>query len=319
MRAVEVTKHGGPQVLAVREVPDPVAGAGQVVVEVAAVDVLFVDTRIRAGWGKEWFQVEPPYVPGNGVAGVVREIGADVDGSWAGRRVLAYTGDNGGMSPTGGYAERAVVQVSALVPVPDRLGLPEALTLLHDGPMVVGTLKTANVRPGERVLITSAGGSLGTLLVPMLKAEGAVVVGAAKGARKLDFIREWGADEAVDYSGPEWTDQVGAVDVVLDGAGGDIGTAAYQLVRPGGRFLAYGSSAGDFAKTEPAREGVTVVPILDVGKGVDRPMAVVEMLAKAADGSITPLVGQTFPLDKAVEAHEAIEARRTVGKTLLLP
>ena len=319
MRAVEVTRHGGPDVLAVRDLPDPVADAGQVVVEVAAVDVLFVDTSIRAGWGKEWFRVEPPYVPGNGVAGVVREVGEGVAESWLGRRVLAYTGENGGTSPTGGYAERAVVDVAAVVPVPDRLGLPEALTLLHDGPMVVGTLRTANVRPGERVLITGAGGSLGTLLVPMLKAAGAVVVGAARGARKLGFIRDWGADEAVDYTGPEWTDQVGAVDVVLDGTGGDIGTAAYQLVRPGGRFLAYGSSAGEFAKTEPARDGVTAISILDIGKDVDRPAAVVDMLAKAAAGTITPLVGQTFPLDKAVAAHKAIAARQTVGKTLLLP
>ncbi|MFC4854124.1 zinc-binding dehydrogenase [Actinophytocola glycyrrhizae] len=319
MRIVEVTEHGGPEVLAVRAVPDPVAGADQVVVGVAAVDVLFVDTRIRAGWGKEWFRVEAPYVPGNGVAGVVREVGAGVDESWTGRRVLAYTGENNGMTPTGGYAERAVVHVSALVPVPDRLGLPEALTLLHDGPMAMGTLRTAAVRPGERVLITGAGGSLGTLLVPMLKAAGAVVVGAAKGARKLDFIREWGADEAVDYAVPGWTERVGPVDVVLDGTGGEIGTAAYQLVRPGGRFLAYGSSAGDFATTEPAREGVTVVSILDIGKDVDRLGGVAEMLEKAVAGTITPLVGQTFPLDKAVAAHEAIEARQTVGKTLLLP
>lgn len=319
MRAVEVTKHGGTEVLALRELPEPAASAGQVVIDVAAVDVLFVDTRIRSGWGKEWFHVEPPYVPGNGVAGVVREVGDGVDESWVGRRVLAYTGENDGMTPTGGYAERAVVALSKVVPVPDRLGLPEALTLLHDGPTVAGVLRTANVRAGERVLITGASGGLGTLLVPMLKAAGAVVIGAANGSRKLDFVREWGADEAVDYSMPDWTEQVGDVDVVLDGAGGDLGTAAYGLVRPGGRFLAYGSSAGDFATTEPAREGVTVVPILDIGKSVDGHAAVVEMLAKAADGTITPLVGQTFPLEKAAEAHEAIEARQTVGKTLLLP
>jgi NADPH2:quinone reductase len=319
MRAVEVTRHGGPEVLAVRELPDPVASENQVVVEVTAVDVLFVDTRIRAGWGKEWFRVEPPYVPGNGVAGTIREVGANVDESWLGRRVLAYTGENGGMTPTGGYAERAAVHLSDVVPVPDRLALPEALTLLHDGPMVVGTLNTANVQPGERVLITGAGGSLGTLLIPMLKAQGAVVVAAAKGDRKLDFVREWGADEAVDYAKPNWPDKVGPVDVVLDGTGGDIGTTAYGLVSPGGRFLAYGSSAGEFATTEPAREGVTVVPILDIAKGVDRPAAITEMLEKAAAGEITPLVGQTFPLDKAVAAHEAIEARQTVGKTLLLP
>jgi NADPH:quinone reductase len=319
MRAVEVTKFGGPEVLVLRELPDPVAGPGQMVIDVAAVDVLFVDSRLRAGWGKEWFQLKPPYVPGNGVAGVVRSVGSDVDGAWIGRRVLAHTGENGGMTPIGGYAEQATAEVSDVEPVPDQLGLPEALTLLHDGPTVVLALSSANVRPGERVLVNAASGSLGTLLVPMLKAAGAVVIGAARGARKLDFIREWGADQAVDYSEPGWTDQVGEVDVVFDGTGGDIGSAAYTLLRPGGRFLAYGSSAGEFPKTEPAREGVTVVGILEMGKDVDKRAALTEMLAKAAAGEITPLVGQTFPLDQVWAAHEAIETRQTVGKTLLLP
>ncbi|HEX6352285.1 zinc-binding dehydrogenase [Actinophytocola sp.] len=318
MRAVEVKRFGGPDVLTVRELPDPVAGPGQVVVDVAAVDVLFVDTRIRSGWGKEWFTVEPPYVPGNGAAGVVASVGSEVDKSWLGRRVLAHTGENNGMTPVGAYAERAVVATSALTPVPDRLALPEALTLLHDGPTVVALLEKAAVRPGERVLVNAASGSLGTLLVPALKAAGAEVIGAARGTRKLDFIREWGADDAVDYSIPGWTDRVGPVDVVFDGSGGDIGTAAYALVRPGGRFLAYGSSAGEFPKTEPAREGVTVVAILDVSKGVDMRAALTDMLEKAAAGAVTPLVGQTFPLDQARAAHEAVEARQTVGKTLLL-
>lgn len=319
MRAVEVTKFGGPEVMALRDLPDPVAGPGQVVIDVAAVDVLFLDPRLRAGWGKEWFQLDPPYVPGNGVAGVVRSVGSDVDDAWIGRRVLAHTGANGGMTPTGAYAEQAAADVSDVEPVPDQLGLPEALTLLHDGPTVVLALSSANVQPGERVLVNAASGSLGTLLVPMLKAAGAVVIGAARGARKLDFIREWGADQAVDYSLPGWTDQVGEVDVVFDGAGGDIGSAAYTLLRPAGRFLAYGSSAGEFPKTEPAREGVTVVGILEMGKGVDKRGALTEMLAKAAAGEITPLVGQTFPLDQVWAAHEAIETRQTVGKTLLLP
>lgn len=319
MRVVEVTRYGGPEVLAVRELPDPTAGPGQVIIDVAAVDVLFVDTRIRAGWGKEWFSVEPPYVPGNGVAGVVRSVGPGADEAWIGQRVLAYTGENNGMTPIGGYAEQAVVAESVLEPVPDQVGLPEALTLLHDGPMVVSALATAKVRPGERVLVNAASGSLGTLLVPALKAAGAEVIGAARGNRKLDFIREWGADDAVDYSLPNWTDRVGEVDVVFDGSGGDIGTAAYTLVRPGGRFLAYGSSAGDFANTEPPREGVTVFGILEVGKDIDRPAALREMLEQTAAGTVTPLVGQTFPLEKAVAAHEAIEARQTVGKTLLLP
>lgn len=319
MRAVEVTRFGGPEVLTLRELPDPVAGPGQLVVDVAAVDVLFVDAKLRRGWGQEWFSVEPPYVPGNGVAGTVRSVGPGVDDSWVGRRVLAHTGKNNGMTPVGGYAEQAAVAVSDVEPVPAKLGLPEALTLLHDGPTAVFALSSADVRPGERVLVNAASGSLGTLLVPMLKAAGAEVIGAARGKRKLDFIQEWGADDAVDYSLPDWTSKVGEVDVVFDGSGGDIGSAAYPLLRPGGRFLAYGSSAGEFPKTEPAREGVTVFSIREIGKGLDKRLVLKQMLEKAAAGEITPLVGQTFPLDQARAAHEAIQARQTVGKTLLLP
>lgn len=318
MRVVEVTKFGGPEVLTVRELADLEAGPGQVLIDVVAVDVLYVDTSIRAGWGREWFTVTPPYVPGNGVAGVVRAVGSGVDTTWVGRRVLAYTGENGGMTPIGGYAEQAVVADGDIVRVPDRLGLPEALTLLHDGPMVVSAMTTAEVKPDERVLVLAAGGGLGTLLVPMLKDVGATVIGAARGARKLDFVREWGADHAVDYSTPDWTAAVGDVDVVFDGAGGDLGTAAFGLVRPGGRFLAYGSSAGGFATTEPPRPGVTAIDILAIGKGLDRRAGLTEMLAKAVDGTVAPLVGQTFPLAEAAAAHEAIAARETVGKTLLV-
>jgi len=312
MRAVEVTRFGGPEVLAVRELPDPVADAGQAVIDVAAADVLFVDTSLRTGWGGEWFSLTPPYVAGNGVAGVVRSVGAGVDPSWVGRRVLAQTGSNGGMSPQGGYASQAAVAESELVAVPDRLAFPEALALLHDGPTVISILDAAELTAGQRVLITAAGGGLGTLLVPLAKAAGAEVIGAARGKRKLDFVREWGADQVVDYSEPDWTSGIDPVDVVLDGAGGELGATALALLRPGGRLLSYGSSAGDFVT------GPQVVGILELGEGLDRRAALEEMLSRAVAGEIAPLVGQTFPLEHAADAHVAIAARETVGKTLLL-
>lgn len=320
MRAVEVTKFGGPEVLTIREMPDLAAGPGQAVIDVAAADVLFVDTAIRSGWGKEWFSVTPPYVAGNGVAGTVRAVGDGVDKSWVGRRVLAQTGENG-MSPSGGYAEQAVVTAADLAPVPDRLGLPEALALLHDGPTVQSILRKADLKPGLRVLITAAGGSLGTLLVPLAKAAGAEVVGAARGRRKLDFVQEWGADRVVDYSDPDWTVDLPEVDVVLDGAGGDLGGTAFALIKPGGRLIAYGSPGGEFAKVDPAeaaRRDVRVVDILELGKDMEHGRLLAEMLDRAVAGEITPLVGQTFPLDQARAAHEAIAGRETVGKTLLL-
>ena len=111
MRVIEVERFGGPEVLVAAEAPDPVAGPGQVIVEVAAADVLFLDTMIRGGRATAFFDQRPPYVPGNGVAGRVAATGPGVDAGWAGRAVIAHTGERGG---NGGYAERAAVPVDAL-------------------------------------------------------------------------------------------------------------------------------------------------------------------------------------------------------------
>jgi NADPH2:quinone reductase len=131
VRAIQVDRYGGPEVLEVAGVADPVAGPRQVMVEVAAADVLFLDCQIRGGWG-EMFGVVPPYVPGNGVAGVVVSLGDGVGRRWLGRQVVAVTAAAG---PQGGYAERAVVSESGLVEVPgDPDLLRQGLSLLHDGP-----------------------------------------------------------------------------------------------------------------------------------------------------------------------------------------
>src|SRR2546421_820098 len=110
MRVIEATEFGGPEVLVPVDAPDPVAGPGQVVVDVAVADTLFVDTQIRRGWGREHFTVQPPYVPGNGVAGVVSSVGDGADPDWIGRRVVAHTGERGGHggdAPRGGGAPPA--------------------------------------------------------------------------------------------------------------------------------------------------------------------------------------------------------------------
>ncbi|MFD2355844.1 alcohol dehydrogenase catalytic domain-containing protein [Nonomuraea ferruginea] len=138
-----MTTFGDPEVLVARDAPDPVAGPGQVLIEVVAVDVLFLDTQLRAGWGQGFFPVEPPYVPGDGVAGTVVAIGEGVDPGWTGRRVVARTGKpvhEGSpiLAPVGGYATKAVARTETLVEIPDALGPHEALALLHDGPTGMG-------------------------------------------------------------------------------------------------------------------------------------------------------------------------------------
>ncbi|WP_405057262.1 zinc-binding dehydrogenase [Kribbella sp. NBC_01505] len=315
MRAVRVARFGGPEVLEVVEVPEPAAGAGEVLIDVEAAEVLFLDTQLRAGWGQEYFKLEPPIVLGAGVAGVVRSVGAGVDGGLVGRRVIAGTAGVGAYDG-GGYAEQSVVPASEVFPVPGGLELTTALAALHDGATALSQLDLATVSAGERVLITAAAGSLGSWLIPLLSATGATVVAAARGAAKLERARELGAHETVDYSVAGWSDGLEGVDVVFDGAGGEIGRAAYAITRPGGRFLGYGAASGDFAGADH-RDDVTVVGIYqpDPVAWRELPRRALQLLA---DRSLTPLIGQTFPLAEAAAAHAAIDSRATVGKTLLI-
>ncbi len=328
MRAIQVSRYGGPEVLEVVDVPDPEAGPGQVTVDVAVADVLFVDSQIRSGTAGGWFEIALPYIPGNGVGGTVASVGADVDPSWVGRRVVGRI--NGvGQQPAGGYVERAAVDVEHLLVVPDGLSIPEATTVLHDGSTALLAFDRAAVKPGDWVLVNAAGGSLGSQLIPMAKAAGARVIGAARGTRKLYAARSWGADAAVDYTEPDWADQVLAiteghgVDVIFDGAGGAAGQTAYLLAASGARLLAYGASSGAFVEVDPAdaaARGVEVVGIMDIGADEDPAesrRSLERLLDNAAAGTVTLHVGQTFPLAEAAAAHAAIEARETVGKTLL--
>jgi NADPH2:quinone reductase len=322
MRIIQVSELGGPEVLVPASVPDPVAGPGQVVVEAAACDVLYIDTAIRAGRGP--FPVTPPYVPGNGLAGHVAAVGEGVDAGWLGRPVAASTGGPGGW---GGYVSRALVPVENLIPVPDGLGPVEAAALLHDGRAAIGLLDRAPMRADTRVLITAAAGGAGSILVQLAHAAGAHVAAAVRGERKRRLVDELGADVVVDYGEQDWTgrlrDATGDFDVVFDGAGGEVGRGAFELTARDGWFCGWGAPGGGFATVGPeaARErGVHLHGIEQVQYAPDEGRGrTARALAEAAAGRIRPTIGQTFPLEKAADAHAAIAARTVVAKTLLIP
>jgi NADPH2:quinone reductase len=177
-------------------------------------------------------------------------------------------------------------------------------------------MRGAEVAARETVLVEAAAGGVGSLLVQLARNAGARVIAAAGGERKLALARELGADAAVDYTRDGWTDGLGPVDVAFDGVGGAIGRAAFDLVRPGGRFYPFGMASGAFAQL-PDRDGVTVV------RGgrpdpADQLALTRAALAEAAAGRLRSVIGQRFPLERAADAHAAIEARATVGKTLLV-
>jgi NADPH2:quinone reductase len=325
MRAIEVRRFGAPDVLQVADLADPAPGPEQVVVAAGACDVLFVDTMIRSGAGASYFPIKPPYVPGNGVGGTVVAVGESVGREWLGRRVAAHTGGAGG---TGGYAELAVADLEHAVVVPGDVDLLDATAVLHDGTTALRVLETCRPQPGEWVLVLGAAGGMGILLVQLLAAQGAKVAAAARGQAKLAAVARAGALAAIDYGLPDWDAAVLEATggerpaVVLDGVGGAIGGTAFGLVADGGRFSAHGSPSGSFAGIDQdaarqRRVRVGTIRDLQYGPG-DRSRLMGDILRQLASRRISPRIGQTFSLADAAKAHEAIEGRRTVAKTLLL-
>lgn len=308
MRAVVLRAYGGPEALVAEEVPDPVPGPGQVLIEVAVAGVTFVETQVRADRGPR--RAELPAILGNGVAGTVTAVGPGVAGSLAGSRVVSTLGGYGG------YAELAVASADDLIPIPDGVSPEHAVALLADGRTALGLVRAAEPKPGEWVLVEAAGGGVGSLLVQLAAAAGARVIGAASSPAKRALAAELGAELTVDYTEPGWAERVrdaaGALDLVFDGVGGEIGATAETLLRDGGRMSVYGMASGTM--TTPGTR-VTKVPwpptdLRELSRAA---------LEEAAAGRLRPAIGLTLPLESAAEAHAAIEARRVTGKTLLIP
>jgi NADPH2:quinone reductase len=304
---VVVREFGPPQVLEIAEVEDVRAGSGEVVIDVEFANVTFVETQVRAGRPPHPSMLPAlPAILGNGVGGVA-----------AGRQVVAS------LNGTGGYAERAVSPAGRLIEVPDGVALRDAVALLADGRTALALSGRAGLRAGDTVLVEAAAGGVGTLLVQIARNAGARVVALAGQPRKVAVARDLGADLAADYSRDDWPDRVrdavGRVDVVFDGVGGDIGLAAFGLLGPGGRFCAFGMASGSFTPVTAglAQERGVIIPASTAASQEDLAALSRAALAEAAAGRIRPVIGQEFGLADAASAHEAIEARTTIGKTLL--
>jgi NADPH2:quinone reductase len=319
-----IREFGPPGVLEPGEVDEVRAGPDEVVIDVEFANVTFVETQVRAGRPPHPSMLPAlPAILGNGVGGTVRAgtiHGGTVHGGGAGpgQRVVAS------LNGTGGYAERAVSPAPKLIPVPDELTTRDAVALLADGRTALAVAARADLRAGETVLIEAAGGGVGTLLVQIARNAGARVVALAGHPRKLALARDLGADLTVDYRHDGWERQVrdatGQVDVVFDGVGGDIGLAAFGLLGAGGRFCPFGMASGSFTAVTPEQAKAGRVSIRSGAGGSPEELAALARtaLAEAAAGRLRPVIGQEFGLDEAAAAHAAIEARETIGKTLLI-
>jgi NADPH2:quinone reductase len=319
MRAAVVSEFGGPDVIEVREVPDPVPGEGQVLVEVEVADVIFVETAIRRGLHGGFFDVEPPYVPGGTVGGRVRAVGPGVSTDWLGKTVV-------GRPPGfGGHAELAVVTPD--VEVPTDLDVQTAVAVYGDGLTALMLEQLAPPMAGRNVLVTASAGGMGLLLIQLAHRAGARVIAAARGAAKLGLSRAQGADVTIDYSLPSWEKSVLAAtgdqgaDIVFEGAGGELGTTAFGVTKDGGWFSAHGAPSGGFAAVDAAeaeRRGITVKGILDLrADSTTTSVTGADVIARAQAGDLVPVVDRVFDLDHVADAHRALEDRTLRGKALI--
>ena len=293
--------------LEVREVPEPEAGEGQVLVEVRAAGVNYADVLIREG---RYPQAPPlPFVPGSEIAGVTPEE----------RRVIGFVRTEGG-----GYAERAVVDDDWLFDLPGQASFEEgAAFLLAFLTAWIPLTRQAVVRPGARVLVTAAAGGVGSAGVQVGRALGADVVGAVGSREKLDHVVGLGAASAVTY---EELAGLEPFDVILDQVGGEVFTAGVELLRPLGTIVGVGFAGGAWPSVDPARlvgrnasvAGFYLGRLMRFRPDVVREAAG-ELLERWAAGALAPVVGATYPLAQADEALALVAERRSMGKVVLVP
>ncbi len=327
-----ITKHGGPEVLAVQEQPDPELGAGEVRIEVAAVGINFADVMARMGL----YQDAPPTpcVVGYEVAGTILELGDGVEGLIPGQRVLAGT-------LFGGYASQVVVPAGDVVPLPEQLSFEQGAAVpVNYATAWAGLVGYGVLEAGERVLVHSAGGGVGIAATQIAKKLGAEVYGTASPG-KHERILELGVDRALDYTKPGWEQGIGQFDVILDAVGGKSFRTSYSLLRPGGRLIAFGASAvvsGEKKNIPTALKAVLRMPRFNLIKQMQESKAVIglnmltlwkdrgtlgpwidPLSGMLTDGTVDPVVAGTFSFEEAGAAQTMIVERRNVGKVVLTP
>lgn len=304
MRAAYYKAFGGPENLQIGELPDPVLGADQMLVRIHAAAVGIWDVgMMRSGRGPA-AQATPPHIAGSEFAGAV-EVGAGEFG--AGDRVFGTLFWSGG----GGFAELAAARLNTSAAMPDNIDFPEAAGLvIPAGTAYEGLIDRARLQGGETCLITAASGGVGTAAVQIAKSLGTYVVAVAS-ARNHRYVRDLGAELAVDYHDPDFVEQLRSAvpngfDVLFDGTGNEVRDQVVELVRDGGRGIF-------IAGPPPAREGVEFQAFAATG-GTAR----LESVAKlASDGKLRMPIEAEFPLERAREAMEKVGARHTVGRVVL--
>jgi NADPH:quinone reductase-like Zn-dependent oxidoreductase len=338
MKQAWVTRNGGPEVLQIREAPDPEVESGAVRIRVEATGVNFADVLARIGLYPD--APQPPYVLGYEVAGVVDAVGPGAEGFRAGDRVLAIT-------RFGGYSSVIVAPTLQVV------ALPASLTAVKAAAIPVNYItawlmlvRFGNVQPGERVLVHSAAGGVGQAALQICRSRGATVIGTASAA-KHERLREVGVAHCIDYRRQDVLTEVRrltdgrGVDIVLDALGGRSFRDSYRCLAPLGRLMVFGMSSfapGSKRRLFSVVKGLLATPrfhplsLINRNRGVfglnighlwkDLPLMrgmLDEIVGLAAAGTFDPVVDRVFPLEEVGDAHLYLQEHRNFGKVVLVP
>ncbi|MFE2972331.1 zinc-binding dehydrogenase [Streptomyces sp. NPDC059340] len=320
MKAIAIQTYGGPEGLAVVDLPAPAPAAGQVVIATEAVGVGGVDTVIRSG-ALAAYGFKEGHIPGSEVAGTVTAVGHGVDASWIGRRVWAFTGTGGA------YVEQALAPVEEIVPLPVNLSAVDAVTLGSSGVVAHFGLRHAHFAPGETVLVRGAAGSIGIMAVQLAARGGAAAVAVTtSSAERGEQLRRLGATHVLDRSGDGGEPAPAGYDVIIDVVAGKDMPSFFDRLNPNGRMVALGAVAGQ----PPADFGTKIMAAFQKSMsfaafsaatvtGADRRAVRSEHFAAASRGEIETVVHEVLPLDAAVLAHRKMDAGEVFGRIVLTP
>lgn len=322
MKAIVVHEAGDADQLRLEDVPEPAPGEGELLVEVEAAGLNFIDTYHRGGL----YPLDFPFTPGLEGAGVITAIGDGVDGFSTGDRVAW-------VNALGSYAELHVVPAEAAVPVPEAVGTDVAAAVLLQG-ITAHYLATSTypLSAGDRCLIHAGAGGVGLLLTQIARMRGAHVITTVGSEEKAELSRRAGADDVIVYTDVGFKEEIERrfgphpLDVVYDGVGADTFDDGIDLLRPRGMMVTFGNASG------PVPE---IAPLMLAQKGsifLTRPTMAhymrtrEELIGRVDDlfewiaaGDLEARIGAEYPLQQAAEAHRALEGRETTGKVLLHP
>lgn len=324
MRALLSMETGGPETLVVSDIVEPIAGIGEVIVDVAAAALNFMDTLVI----RDRYQVKPPrpFSPSAECAGIISAVGPGVTGRKVGDRVMAYLGH-------GAARQKVAVAADLAVPVPDEVPLDVAATLpVAYGTTVHALRERGRLGRGQTLVVTGATGGVGQAAVEIGKLMGARVIACVTGSGKIEVARAIGADEVIDVSAGDLKEAVKALtngegaDVVYDAVGADLAEPLIRATGWGGRYLVIGFAGGEIPKIPLNLVLLKSIDVVGVhwGAAVGRDPAshVSDMrwlLGEVSAGRLRPTISGRYPLERAAEALAEIAERRVKGKIVLVP